>query len=275
MGIALLAFCLFCCTKTSAQIDFATPFKDCNVKGSISIYDYRNKKWLISDTSDANAATLPASTFKVINLLIALETGVIKDENQIVKWPGMPDTNKYGYRPGIYHDMSVKEAFEESAGWVFIELAKKVGRARYKKYLSLCHYGNLNLSQQDPDFWNFGPMAISPINQVEFLTKVYEGKLPFSKRNIAILKRVMITERTPNYTIRSKTGWTRVNDKGNYAPLPTGQDIGWWLGYIERKDNVYFFATRITKKRSVANPNFGDCRKDITKKILRQLKAIE
>jgi len=161
--------------------------------------------------------------------------------------------------------MPVKEAFEVSAGWVFIELAKKIGRERYKHYLKLCHYGNQNLSQKDADFWNFGAFAISPINQIEFLIKVYEGNLPFSKRNIEILKRVMITETTDKYSIRSKTGWTRVS----------GNDIGWWVGYVECSDNVYFFATRIGKKRSTINKTFGQCRKDITKNILRQLKAIE
>ena len=99
--------------------------------------------------------------------------------------------------------------------------------------------------------------------------------MPFSERNVAILKRVMITEQTNNYTIRSKTGWTRVDDNGNSATDPTGKDIGWWVGYAERKDNVYFFATRLIKKRSVINTKFGDCRKDITKNILKQLKAIE
>lgn len=251
--------------RISAQVDFVTPFKDCQIEGSTSIYDYKNKKWLFSNSTDARVETLPASTFKIINLLIALETGVIKDENEVVKWVGKTDTTLYGYRPEIYKDMSIKEAFEVSAGWVFIELAKKIGKERYKRYLKLCQYGNQNLSQKDEDFWNFGAFAISPMNQIEFLIKVYEEKLPFSKRNIEILKRVMITEKADTYSIRSKTGWTRVS----------GNDIGWWVGYVERSDNVYFFATRIIKNRSTINKNFGQCRKDITKNILRQLKAIE
>jgi len=115
------------------------------------------------------------------------------------------------------------------------------------------------------DFWNFGAFAVSPQNQVQFLVKVYEGKTPFSKRNVEILKRVMITEQASAFTIRSKTGWTRVD----------GKDWGWWIGYVERKDNVYFFATRVTKLRSTINPKFRQCRKDITKEILLQLKMLE
>ena len=74
--------------------------------------------------------TLPASTFKIINLLIALETKTISSEKEIVKWVGSTDTLKYGYRPEIYHDMTVSEAFEVSAGWVFVELAKKIGKKK-------------------------------------------------------------------------------------------------------------------------------------------------
>lgn len=265
MRTIILLFAFLYATHISAQIDFEKPFKDCQIDGSTTIYDYKNKKWLFSNNADAKLETLPASTFKIINLLIALETKVIKDENEVVKWVGTTDTTLYGYRPDIYKDMTVKEAFEVSAGWVFIVLAKKIGKEKYQHYLRLCKYGNQNLSQKDADFWNFGAFAISPINQVEFLVKVYEEKLPFSKRNIEILKRVMLTEKTDTYSIRSKTGWTRVS----------GNDIGWWVGYVERNNNTYFFATRIIKKRSTINKNFGQCRKDITKNILKQLNAID
>ena len=85
----------------------------------------------------------------------------------------------------------------------------------------------------------------------------------------------MITQHTKNYTIRSKTGWTRVDSKGNFAKDATGRDIGWWVGYVEHKKNVYFFATRLTKPCMVGNSRFGDCRKEITKTVLKQLGAIE
>ncbi|WP_343704707.1 penicillin-binding transpeptidase domain-containing protein [Chitinophaga sp.] len=247
-----------CCWAVAARA------QDCNIPGNTVIYDYREQRWTFTDSADALKTSLPASTFKVINLLIALETGVIKDEMAIVKWPGYTDTTLYGYRPSIYKDMTVKEAFEVSAGWVFMELSKKIGKERYRHYLAACQYGNGNLSRNDPDFWNYGPFEISPRNQVEFLIKVYEEKLPFSKRSFEILKRVMVTERTDNYVIRSKTGWTRVY----------GNDYGWWVGYLEKKDNVYFFATRLVKDRKVINPDFSSCRKQITIQKLKELKAM-
>ena len=241
------------------------PFKDCGTGGSITLFDYNARKWISSDINDSHFPTLPASTFKIINTLIALESGVVEDENEMIKWPGSTDTVKYGYRPRIYHDMSMKEAFKASAGWAYVELAKKIGKERYREILSECDYGNVDLGIDDDDFWNFGNFAISPANQIQILIGVYEETLPFSSKSFGILKHIMIEEQTEKYTLSAKTGWAR---KG-------GIDIGWWVGYVEEDDNVYFFATRLMKDREINNLDFGRCRKDITRTILRQLEIID
>lgn len=248
----------------SVRQDFNRYFKECHAQGSIVVYSTANQQWIVSDSMDAYKEALPASTFKIINLLIALETGVIKDENEIVKWVGQTDTTLYGYRPEIYRDMTVQEAFEESAGWVFIELSKRIGKDRYKRYLKASHYGNQDIDGAGADFWNLGRFGISPVNQVRFLKNVYEQKVPFSKRNLEILKKVMITEAKAGYTIRSKTGWTREN----------GINTGWWVGYLEKEEGTYFFATRLFQDRKLNRQDFGACRKEITRAVLKDLKAL-
>ena len=118
LKILLLGITFIISLSLAAQKSLVQPFKDCQVVGSTSIYDYKKKQWLFTDSIDAAIESLPASTFKIINLLIALESGVIKNENEVIKWPGTTDTTLYGYRPEIYKSMSVKKAFEVSAGWV-------------------------------------------------------------------------------------------------------------------------------------------------------------
>jgi beta-lactamase class D len=243
------------------RTDFNAHFDACGVSGTSVIYDVKNQTWTTNDTSTWKNEDLPASSFKIINLLISLETGVIKDENEVIPWVGSTDTVKYGYRPEIYKDMSVKEAFEVSAGWVFTELSKKIGKERYLHYLEKCKYGNMNLSEPDPDFWNYGEFAISPKNQVEFLYSLYTDKLPFSKRNMAIVKKVMVTEQNADYTLHAKTGWTRAN----------AQNVGWWVGYIETRSGDYLFATRLRQDRKYNRADFGSCRKEITKKVMKEL----
>ncbi len=249
--------------KPSVKVhpEFKRYFDDCGTNGSVVIFDTGSGNWIASDTTDIYKTTLPASTFKIMNLLIALETGVIADENTVVRWVGSTDTVKYGYRPDIYHDMSVKKAFELSAGWVYVELAKKIGKERYRKYLNLCNYGNGMLTQTDPDFWNFGEFGISPVNQVDFLIRLYNEQLPFSKRNMKIVKDVMINERKEQKTVHAKTGWTR----------DLGINTGWWVGYVESRGQVHFFATRLLQDRKFNRADFGNCRKEITRMVLKDL----
>lgn len=243
------------------QNDLSLPFKECGLEGSVTLYDYTANKWISNDIHDAHSQTLPASTFKIIHTLIALETGVISSVNETIKWPGYVDSTIYGYRPDIYRDMKVREAFKLSAVWVYIELSKLIGKENYAKYLKACNYGNVDLST-DGDFWNFGNLAISPANQIELLLDLYKETLPFKKDYQQMLKGMMIEEETESYTLRAKTGWTSDD----------GEDIGWWVGYIEKNEDVYFFATRLRKNNEIPNPEFGACRKSITKNILKQLK---
>ena len=114
----------------------------------------------------------------------------------------------------------------------------------------------------DVDFWNFGKMGITPKNQIDFLRSVYDESLPFKRENFRILKKVMITEESDDFTIRGKTGW---------AGRSEGKNIGWWVGYISTNDDVIFFATRLIQDRKNTTTNFGDCRKSITNMILKDL----
>ena len=239
-------------------------FMDCHVEGSIIIYDRDLDAWIVSDTVDIYEGSLPASTFKILNLLIALETGVIDDEEEVIPYKGNVDTTKYGYRPGTYRDMTVREAFEASAVWVFLDLAERIGKDTYREYLQKIGYGNKLANGENLDFWNFGELDISPVNQVKFLIDLYDYRLPFSKINIDIVKDVMLSEIGKNYTVHGKTGWTREG----------GINIGWWIGYIEKGNSVYVFTTRIRQDRENNKSDFGQCRKMITEKVFQELKLL-
>jgi len=264
-GIILLVHVSCQETSTAKKLkvypELDTFFNDCHVDGSIIIYDREKDEWIVSDTVDIYKPTLPASTFKILNLMIALETGVINDEEEVIFYKGNVDTTLYGYRPGTYRDMTVREAFEASAVWVFLDLAERIGYEIYRDYFHKIQYGNKIIAEGKLDFWNFGELKISPVDQVKFLIKLYDYKLPFSKRNIDIVKDVMLTEIGNNYTVHGKTGWTRDG----------GLNIGWWIGYVEQEKNVYFFATRIYQDRKFYDPDFGICRKRITENVFREL----
>src|SRR5690606_29993584 len=107
-------------------------------------------------------------------------------------------------------------------------------------------------------------LAISSRSQIEFIVKVYSGKAPFSARRIDLFNRGMVVEQKDDYILRAKTGWGWQH----------GIDVGWWVGYVENDDDVYFFATRLAKDRADKNPQFPKCRIDITKRVLKDIGAL-
>ncbi|WP_136667990.1 class D beta-lactamase [Flavobacterium sp. H122] len=259
--IVLLAFTF---TNAFGQTDFQKLFDSFSLKGSTTVYDLKNKRWFYTDSLDTERETLPASTFKILNSLIALENKVVADESQLIKWDGA-DKTFFGTKIESWNkDTDLKTAYKNSTIWFYVEVAKKIGRKKYKKYLKKCGYGNNELTEKGVDFWNYGNFGISPGNQIEFLIKLYKNDLPFSKTTLDKVKEIMISENAENYTIRDKSGWTKKN----------GIDIGWYVGYLQTNDNIYFFATRITKNINDSNPDFSKARKEITIAILKELKAI-
>ncbi len=236
-------------------------FKEFGVQGSTTIYDYKNKKWLFTDSADAHRLSLPASTFKILNSLLALEMKVINSTDEVIKWDG-EDKKLFGKTvPAWNHDTDLRSAYANSTIWFYVELAKRIGRPRYHRFLKKIGYGNGDLSEKGTDFWNYGQFGISPVNQIDFLVNLYENKLPFSQKTMDTVKTIMFSETVDGITFRDKTGWTRKN----------GKDIGWWVGYAQTESNVYFFATRLSKDVEFDNPDFAASRKAITKRILHEL----
>jgi beta-lactamase class D len=74
---------------------------------------------------------------------------------------------------------------------------------------------------------------------------------------------MFIVKQTDDYTMRAKTGLA-VRDK-NYN--------GWYVGYLEANNNVYFFATNISPKENY-DKSFNKKRKDITIQALKELKIL-
>jgi beta-lactamase class D len=246
------------------QSNFQKHFDSLSVTGSTTLFDYKNRKWIYSDSTDAFKQSLPASTFKILHSLIALETEAIKDENEVIRWDGI-NKDFFGTKMDIWNkDTDLKTAYKNSTVWFYVEIAKQLGRKKYKKYLKKCNYGNLNFTEKGSDFWNYGEYGISPKEQIEFLIKLYENKLPFSQTTLDKVKKIMISEQNEKFVFRDKTGWTKKD----------GVDIGWWIGYLQTTENIYFFTTRLTKSIDDKNPNFSKARKEITKKILKEIKAI-
>ncbi|MBP0021893.1 MAG: class D beta-lactamase [Cyanobacteria bacterium SBLK] len=221
------------------NINFIDGFQDLNIEGSILIYDSNNQQTYQHNPDRNITAFSPASTFKILNSLIALESGAIANEISVLTWDGVERSFPIWNR-----DLNLREAFKISAVWFYQVLARRTGYETMKKWVMQANYGNKVIgTQQDIDkFWLGGALRITPQEQIQFLQRLYENNVPFSERTIEIVKDIMIVERTPNYTIRAKTGWDLQGK------------IGWYVGYLERDENVYFFAVNVDLQDSIDLP---------------------
>ena len=169
----------------------------------------------------------PCSTFKIINSMIALDTHVVRDENEIILWDGKVRTYAVWNQ-----DHSMRSAISVSTVWFYQELAKRIGTVRMQEMLKKVNYGNTDISNSLTNFWlDNGSLKISVNEQIKFLTKLIRKQLPFTDNSINTLKEIITLEKQPKYILAGKTG-----SCGN---------IGWFVGFIEENHSTKVFAFNI------------------------------
>ncbi|MDP2885261.1 MAG: class D beta-lactamase [Ignavibacteria bacterium] len=244
--------------KKEIRDDFKKFFDAFKVEGSFALYDLNNDSYLFCNEGQFKQPFIPASTFKICNSLIGLETGVVKDESVVFKWDGV-------VRPVVEwnRDQDMKTAFRNSTVWYYQELARRIGGRRMKYWIDKVIYGNADTSGGIDAFWLAGGLRTSPEQQIVFLKRLYKKDLPFSEKSMDIVKKIMIVQDTAGFTFRAKTGRSEQD----------GKSIGWYVGYLATTTGTYFFATCI-QCSDLENPDFAKSRREITLSILKTLKLL-
>lgn len=225
-----------------------------NVIGTVVIESLKSEESHIYNRERSAKRYLPASTFKILNTLIALQEKVVKDENEIVKWDG----KDYGMKMWN-EDQNMKKAFTRSCVWFYQKLAKDIGDDLYLEYLKNINYGNAKTGSEVHSFWLNGDLRISSIEQIEFLKGIYNREYEFAEENYDILEKIMTVEENEKYQIKAKTGVVAVAPK-----------IAWYVGYMETKDDVWFFACNI----DYTKPEHMKLRKQIVYEAFRELNIL-
>jgi len=234
--------------------DMAKLFADRQVEGTIVISSLDGSQTFVHNETRAKTPYVPASTFKILNTLIALNEGALADDKVVLKWDGKDK----GVVPWN-RDQTLDTAFKSSCIWFYQELAQRIGMRTYEEHLKKAAYGNAKPGPELTTFWLHGDLKISAIEQVEFLRKIYRKEFPYQPSSYEILQRLMILEQTPAYTLRGKTGWA----------WEISPQVGWFVGYVEAKGGRWFFATNI----DISSPEQTRLRQEITVEALK-LKGI-
>lgn len=216
-------------SENISYVDLSAYFRE--YKGSFVLYDLENDAWRIHDIEHATLRVSPNSTFKIYTALFGLEEGVITPENSFITW----DNEIYPFEEWN-SDQTLNSAMSSSVNWYFQAIDEQLGKGLVYNYIQEIGYGNENINGDLSTYWMESSLKISPIEQVELLTKFYNNNFEFSPKNINAVKESIYLSSSENGNFYGKTGTGRVD----------GKDInGWFIGYIETSNNTYFFATNI------------------------------
>ena len=257
---AILAFPLVFsgCSPNNVTIDdsLGRYFDSAGVKGTFGLFDNGHGHFTIFNLPGyRDSFYSPGATFDILQSLIAIQTGVVKDDSSKLPTDYPADLPKLDIPANFGQDFRDTGSFNELA---FLALSFDIKRDTLKKWIDSLQYGNRKIGDS-AEFWSNGTLEINCDEQLGLLKKLYFNQLPFLARTQEIVCRMMQTESNSVYRLSYKTAEGKKED---------GHGIGWVMGWVEENKHPYFF---------VVNLESADTTKDlrqtglvIAKKILRQ-----
>lgn len=226
--------------------EFGEMLTERKLKGSILLFDPQENRYYSNDFEWTGVRRLPASTFKIPNSIIALETGVMNNDSTMIPWTG-----EKRFLKSWEQDLSFREAFQLSCVPCYQEIARKIGVKRMKEYLMKFDYGAMEVDKGNIDrFWLEGNSGISQMEQIDFLRKFYDQKLPITPRTYDLVRKLMFVHNDHGYSLFGKTGMAARDGSNN----------GWYVGFIENQGQVIYFATNVTPVVEMTMEEFGPLR---------------
>lgn len=231
--------------------DLSPYFK--GMEGAFVLYDTSSGHYQIYDQELSTTRVSPDSTFKIYSGLFALEEGIIRCDSSSQEWDG----TDYPF-DAWNKDQTLNTAMQSSVNWYFQNLDTQLGYQKLHSYYNKVSYGNCDLNADINYYWAESSLKISPVEQVELLSNLLENKWNFKKENIQAIKDSLFISDTPIGRLYGKTGTGSVN----------GQNInGWFVGFIERGEQVYCFATNLQDAKNAT----GSAASEITIDILNSI----
>ncbi|HTN46785.1 MAG TPA: penicillin-binding transpeptidase domain-containing protein [Flavipsychrobacter sp.] len=271
--IAIIALLQSCAqSRIHDQEDLGQLFKANGIQdGCFILRDHTHEEVFYYNKERCLKRFAPASTFKIFNSLVGLETAIAPDEQLVIKWDSVNRWNSEWNR-----DMTMREAFKVSNVGYYQELARRIGKDYLQHYLDTVQYGNKNMRGKMDEFWLNDTLQISADEQLGFVKKLYFDELPFSERSQRIVRSMMLREDTADYKLYYKTGTYLANDTM----------LCWVVGFVENivamkehdksmnKGGVrtypYFFAMNFTVPDDKSK-NWFDVRLKLLHEILNKM----
>lgn len=263
--ICTMVYCLSPLLTVYASQDASYNFQSQNVEamdlssyfkgtdGTFVLYDTVSDQYQIYNQELSTKRISPDSTFKIYSGLFALEEDIIHYDASGQKWDGTTysfDTwNK---------DQTLATAMQNSVNWYFQNLDIQLGYQKLYSYYKKISYGNCDLTAGINYYWAESSLKISPVEQVMLLSNLLENKWAFEEENVQAIKNSLFISDTPIGRLYGKTGTGVVNGQSSN---------GWFIGFLERGERVYCFATNLQNADNATGSNASE----ITVEILNSI----
>ncbi|MDE2598159.1 MAG: class D beta-lactamase [Rhodocyclaceae bacterium] len=210
--------------------EIAALFKARKLNGTFVLYDVAGNRLIGHNRTRGQVRYIPASTFKIPNSLIGLAAGSVGGVDVVLPYGGKPQPLKEWEQ-----DLSLRDAIRISSVPIYQELARRTGLARMRAGIAALQYGNEQIGSHVDRFWLDGPLKISALEQVEFLARFGQLQLPYPRPVQLSVREIIFLETGDHWALYGKTGWA--------TPYKPG--IGWWVGWVQKGDEIYAFALNI------------------------------
>ena len=216
-----------------ARPDWKCHFDARGAPGTFVLFEPAKDRYSVFDEARAKQRFLPASTFKLADALIGLEMGSIsRRERRCSRGTASP-----GSASPMERDHTLATGMRDNAVWMFQEVARRIGKARMREWLDRLDYGNRTSAAASISSGCRADCAISAIEQVEFLHRLAEGRLPVTHRAQRLVRDAMVVEKTRSHTLYAKSGTT-----GARASRWTGG----WAGSRSKGRPLAYFAMNLS-----------------------------
>lgn len=226
----------FASDKINSVPGWRSHFDAAGVTGTIIVFDTLTGRYMASDPSRAIKRYIPASTFKVVHTLFALDAGVA-DRNSLYRWDGRRQEFSTWES-----DQTLSSAFRNSVPWVYQGFARRLGEQAELMYLDRIDYGNRSIEGGIDRFWLDGGLEISAYEQIGLLRRLDSESLPFTASDQIFVKDLMTVKVDRDFVLRAKTGWA------------FEQKLGWYVGWVESKQRRIFFALNMDIEDAKTDP---------------------
>ena len=237
------------------------------------LYDLEAKKFEDVINSNRCEERLPAaSTFKIPLAVMSFDSGILKDENHLIKWDGQKR-----FLDGWNKDQTATSWMRESVVWYSQVLTPQLGKSKIEYYLKTFRYGNADMTGGIKFAWltpapfstevHENSLKVSGMEQVFFLEKLWRGELKASPQSQLMTRKLLASEvNEDGYSLSGKTGSGFIGEKYD-------RRVGWYVGYLNAKNKDYVVVINFTDIEKLKEKTFGGAEaRELAKKILSKKK---